>query len=174
VKCFTAACRRSIDPLDLARKANEEKRRWSIRSLRSPYSRPSPWGPSLLGLWAVDPHLPGCEEVAVDIRRLGEYSRLPTDPWAEDDDQGSSPGLGPCAMMVLIAPRHQDVALEASTADRRLGRAQIEAPHNHIWLAVVPLAATADLALFIATLPIGVTTSTVGGETTYYTWTWTP
>jgi hypothetical protein len=40
VKYFTAASEHSADPRPIAREANEEKRRWRIRSFCSPYPNP--------------------------------------------------------------------------------------------------------------------------------------
>ena len=121
----------------------------------------------------LDPHLPDCDEVTVVVRDLGANARLLATHGATDEPVDPSPRPGSCAIVVLVTLRDQDVALEASTSDRRLGRAEIEAPHNHVWLAVVPLAATADAALVVAGISLAALLL-VAESYAQTSWTWTP
>ena len=117
--------------------------------------------------------MPDCDEVTVVVRDLGANARLLATQGATDEPVDPSPRPGSCAIVVLVTLRDQDVALEASTSDRRLGRAKIGAPHNHVWLAVVPLAATADAAIVVAGISL-VAIVLVAASYTQTSWTWTP
>ena len=133
--------------------------------------------PARSGKLQLNPNLPSCDDVRVLIRdrddlltpprqREGE----PAPHWAPPKE--SSP-FGDCDVVVVVARTSQDVALSATSAMETLAETEIEAPHNHLWLAVIPMAVVGDAAAVVAVIPL-VLLNGLGQSDTATTWTWTP
>ena len=109
---------------------------------------------------AFDPGLDDCDAVRVLI-----------------DDPTGVVGWGaaarkhprPCEVIVRVTTRSQGVVLKARSEDRSFGPREIDAPHNHLWLAAIPAAAVADATatvVFFAVIGIA--------QMDGYRKTWTP
>jgi hypothetical protein len=113
-----------------------------------------------------DPHMPDCEDVQVFINfgsggRQGALVGAAGDIiFGNDGRQGALVGaagdipprvpLGPCHVDILVQRLPGELLLKkANTPGRPPAYAHIKTPRNHLWLAVVPLAVTADVLLAI-------------------------
>jgi hypothetical protein len=124
----------------------------------------SGWG-KRSGELVFDPHLPDCEDVQVFVNsgnggRQGAVVGAAGDIiFGNDGRQGALAGAtgdipprvlpGPCQVDILVKHLPGEVQLKANTPGRPPSYAHIKNARNHLWLAVVPLAATADVLLAI-------------------------
>ena len=112
-----------------------------------------------------DPHLPDCEDVQVFTNsgnggRQGALVGAAGDIiFGNDGRRGALVGaardlrsrvfLDPCGVNILVQRLPGELLLKANTPGRPPSYAHIKTRRNHLWLAVVPLAATADVLLAI-------------------------
>ncbi len=89
----------------------------------------------------LDPHLPDCKEVGVFID-AGDDAGLALHGAAGDIHPRVTPGA--CDVAILVSRLPRELLLQATNPGHLLAYAHIEAPKNYLWLAAVPLAATAD------------------------------
>ena len=94
----------------------------------------------------LDPHLPECDEVRVFIDAESD-GRLSTNRGELGGDVGPEVIPGPCDVAIVVRRLPGELWLQATNPDDLLAYAHVEAPRNHVWLAVVPLAATADVVI---------------------------
>ena len=121
----------------------------------------------------IDPHLTDCGAIVrIIMRDAGEGARLAPQHVVDADGQRTGP-LGPCDVVIFVTRLDQEVALEAANSERTLGHAQIEAPRNHVWLALVPLAAAADAAVVVSVIPLAALYG-LGQSEAATTWSWSP
>jgi hypothetical protein len=132
--------------------------------------------PTRSGKLELDPELPECEDVRVLIRDgndvLNPTRETQTSPRTHSAPSKEMPP-GACDVIIVVARATEDVALSASNASRRLGATAIKAPHNHVWLAIIPMAAVGDAAIVVALIPLVVFIGMAGSDHPT-TWTWTP
>jgi hypothetical protein len=112
-----------------------------------------------------DPHMPDCEDVQVFINsgnggRQGALVGAAGDIiFGNDGRRGALVGaardlrsrvfLDPCGVNILVQRLPGELLLKANTPGRPPAYAHIKTPRNHLWLAVVPLAATADVLVVV-------------------------
>jgi hypothetical protein len=108
-----------------------------------------------------NPHMPDCEEVQVFIK-FGNDGRRGALVGAAGDTNSGNDGRqgalvvsagdihprvppGPCDVDILVQCLLGELQLKANTPGRPPAYAHIKTPRNHLWLTLVPLAATADV-----------------------------